>query len=164
MLVSTSLGKAFNFTGVNQANLLIRDADLRKRFEARQEIDHIGSIDPFFYTALKAAYTKEGYDWMEEIKERIYENYSFMEEFLQKELPVLFVSPLLGGYILWMDCRRLGMTDGELERFMTEKAGVIGEPGAEYGEAGPGYPQHVPEAGACLESRKAGHINADSRL
>lgn len=66
-IVSISLGKSFNFTGVNQANLLIRDQDVRQKFKEQQKKDHIGSIDPFFYNALCAAYTEEGYLWTREI-------------------------------------------------------------------------------------------------
>ena len=46
----TSLGKTFNLTGVNQANLVIPNDELREKYSHQKDIDHFGSIDPFFYT------------------------------------------------------------------------------------------------------------------
>ena len=138
-IVSTSLGKSFNFTGVNQANLLIRDQDVRQKFEEQQKKDHIGSIDPFFYNALCAAYTEEGYLWTREICSLVKRNETLIRDFCVKEMPRIRPVPLQGGFILWMDMRGLGLEDEELKQFMEQQANVIGDPGSEYGNCGKGF-------------------------
>ncbi len=138
-IVSTSLGKSFNFTGVNQANLLIRDPDVRAVFKEQQRKDHIGSIDPFFYNALCAAYTEEGYLWIREICSLVKRNENRIRAFCSAEMPLIRPLPLEGGFILWMDMRGLGLEDRELQQFMEQEANVIGDPGCEYGSCGKGF-------------------------
>jgi bifunctional pyridoxal-dependent enzyme with beta-cystathionase and maltose regulon repressor activities len=52
-ITCTSLGKAFGLTGVNHANVIIENDDLRSEFfEAAGFADHFGSIDPMLHAAL----------------------------------------------------------------------------------------------------------------
>lgn len=138
-IISTSLGKAFNFTGVSQANMLIMDSDIRKAYQHQQDIDHFGSIDPFFYTAVLAAYTPEGAKWLASVKQYVWNNYQLVQTFLAENLPELTVSELQGGFIGWLDCRKLGFTDDQLADFLHDVVHVTGDPGVEYGKQGSGY-------------------------
>ena len=139
IIVSTSLGKSFNFTGVNQANLLIRDLDLRERFLEQQKKDHMGSIDPFFYNALCSAYTEEGYQWIQEVWKLVKNNEQRIREFCEKKMPLIKPVPLEGGFILWLDMGSMGMDDEALQDFMEQEANVVGDPGIEYGSLGKGF-------------------------
>lgn len=134
-----SLGKAFNFTGVSQANLLIPNRELRERYIAQRDRDHYGSLDPFFHTAVLAAYSEEGADWLREMNRHTAENHERIRACLAEEMPLLSVSPLEGGYMAWLDCRRLGLEDDALQRFFEREALIFADPGAEYGEAGRGF-------------------------
>lgn len=137
-ITSTSLGKAFNFTGVNQANLIIPNAKLRERYAVQRDRDHFGSIDPFFYTALRAAYTEEGYRWLSEMNLHTRKNYRLICHVLKEKMPLLSVSPLEAAYVVWIDCRKLCMDDRELQIFW-ENAGILVDPGDEYGPGGSGF-------------------------
>lgn len=134
-----SLGKSFNFTGVSQANLLIVDEELRARYVAQRDRDHFGSLDPFFYNALLAAYSEEGADWLRAMNRHTAEIYELIRTCLEKDMPRLSLSPLEGGYIAWLDCRRLGLDEEALRRFFEQEALICADPGAEYGEAGRGF-------------------------
>lgn len=133
-ITSTALGKTFNLTGVNHANLIIPSASVREKFYAQQDIDHFGSIDPFFYTALRAAYTEEGLSWVQAVNRHVMANYELLRDTLAAKMPLLTLSPLEGTFIVWMDCRRLGA-----DASFFEKAGVIVDPGEEYGPYGKGF-------------------------
>lgn len=139
IIVSTSLGKGFNFTGVNQANLLICDPVVKEQFLLQQKKDHIGSIDPFFYNALCAAYTEEGFLWIREVWTLIENNDRLIREFCGREMPLIKPVPLQGGFILWLDMRALGLDDVSLQHFMEQEANVFGDPGREYGTGGEGF-------------------------
>ena len=139
IIVSTSLGKSFNFTGVNQANLLICDPAVKERFLQQQRKDHIGSIDPFFYNALHAAYTEDGFSWIRKVCILVEKNDQLIREFCESEMPLIRPVPLQGGFILWMDMRALGLEDADLQYFMEQEANVIGDPGREYGDCGKGF-------------------------
>lgn len=136
-VTSTSLGKAFNFTGVNHANLIIRSERLRDLLRAQQDIDHFGSIDPFFYNALRAAYTPEGAAWIRALNAHIADIAALMQRALS-DTPIV-MSPVEGSFVAWLDCRALGLGDEALEHFLLEKAHIFGDPGFEYGPGGSGF-------------------------
>lgn len=136
-LISTSLGKSFNFTGVNQANLVIEDEQLRAQFVTQRDRDHFGSIDPFFYNALLAAYTPAGADWLAGVCNYVQENHQLLQQELANT--PLQLAALQGGFMAWVDCRKLTLTDAQLARFMRDWAHVLGDPGTDYGESGRGF-------------------------
>ena len=135
---STSLGKTFNLTGVNQANLIIPSEKLREKYSKQKDIDHFGSIDPFFYTTLRAAYTQQGYDWVQQMNAHTREMYTLLTEALQ-EMPLITASPLEATFVAWLDCRRLNLTDKELEHFFMEDALLWADWGEEYGPGCSGF-------------------------
>ena len=134
----TSLGKTFNLTGVNQANLVIPNDSLREKYSVQKDIDHFGSIDPFFYTLLRAAYTDKGWDWVQHMNAHTLENYNLLQAAL-KEMPLITASPLEATFVAWLDCRRLGMTDKEIEHFFMDEALLWADWGEEYGPGGSGF-------------------------
>lgn len=134
----TSLGKTFNLTGVNQANIVIPDDGLREKYQTQKDIDHFGSIDPFFYTLLKAAYTEKGWEWVQQMNTHTLSNYNLLTEAV-KEMPLLSVSPLEGTFVAWLDCRKLNLPDKEIEHFFMEDALLWADWGEEYGPGGSGF-------------------------
>ncbi len=138
-IVSTSLGKCFSFTGVNHANVLIHDEGIREQYLKQRKIDHFGSIDPFFYNAVIAGYSKEGYQWVEGVKQQVTNNYAMIVDFLAEHIPDIHVADLQGGFTAWFDFRALNMTQEELDQFMIEKVHVLSDTGSEYGTEGIGF-------------------------
>ena len=135
-IVSVSLGKAFHFTGVNHANILIRDKALREAFQDRRTRDHYGSIDPLVYESLVAAYTPEGLDWLRCANRYVEENIRYIREVFQKILPEVTIYGGEGGYILWMDWRTYFGTEEELKEFLYKKAYFHLDLGGSYGQEG----------------------------
>ncbi|MBN1777526.1 MAG: aminotransferase class I/II-fold pyridoxal phosphate-dependent enzyme [Clostridiales bacterium] len=138
-ITCTSLGKVFNFTGVNHANVIIRNAALRKAFVKQRNIDHFGSIDPFFYSAVLAGYSPEGLRWVEEMRDYVWENYVAMQAFFRRRLPFIRISPLEGGFVVWIDFRALRLDDEDLTGLLEQEARMILDPGSDYGPQGRGF-------------------------
>lgn len=136
-ITSTSLGKAFSFTGVNHANLIIPNDDLRQRYLTQRDEDHFGSLDPFFYNALMAAYTPEGFSWVREMTAHV----KRIHELVKRELAgtPIGVSPLEGSFVGWLDCRKLGLSDERLDDFFLNTCRIMPDPGWEYGPGGSGF-------------------------
>ena len=111
---------------------------LREAFLRQQETDHFGSLDPFFYNALLAAYTEEGCQWLQEMKKHVRGNYVCLQQGLAR-FSTVRLSPLEGTFVAWMDCRGLGMNDQQLQTFMEEQAFLYADPGEEYGPGGSGF-------------------------
>ena len=125
--------KVFSMTGVNHANMLIKSAGLRERYLKQRTADHFGSIDPFFYAALTAGYSIEGWDRVQERKAQVWGNYQYIRQVLEHQIPEIRVSPLEGTYVAWMDFRKLRLSEKELQEFLVNKVNVLGDPGNEYG-------------------------------
>ncbi|MBQ9534429.1 MAG: aminotransferase class I/II-fold pyridoxal phosphate-dependent enzyme [Clostridia bacterium] len=136
----TSLGKTFNFTGENLANLIIPDGELRERFIAQRNADHFGSIDPVLHAAVQGAYCPEGAAWKDAQLEHINGNAEYILAFFREHLPQVRISPFEGSFVLWIDWRALGLDEPELMRFLKGEALFELDEGTHYdSERGSGF-------------------------
>ena len=135
-IVATSLGKSFGFTGVNHANVLIADEELRARFQDRRTRDHYGSMDPMVYECVLAAYSEEGKAWLEASNRYVEENITMVKEFFAEHLPKAAVYGGEAAYILWVDWRAYFDQEEELDQFLKEKAHVCLGEGSDYDRPG----------------------------
>jgi len=131
-ITSTSLGKAFNFTGVNHANMIIPDETLRKAFIRQRNADHYGSIDPVTYAAVRGAYCEEGARWDRAMVAYVAKNIRYIREFFGQHLPQVRISPPEGSFVIWIDWRALGLNDEELKHFLEDEAMFGVDPGVHY--------------------------------
>lgn len=131
----TSLGKAFNFTGVNHANLIIPDKELREKVEKQRTADHYGSIDPMAYVSIIGAYTEEGKNWLIQCRKYMEKNKKMLEAFAEKNKEKVHLYPIEGTFVAWMeflDFKPKGEDPEELTHLLREKALVDMGPGTEY--------------------------------
>lgn len=135
----TSLGKSFNFTGVNYATAIIPDPALRERFTHQKYYDHFGSIDPFAHAAIRGAYCQEGLDWLRAASDYLYENVRFAETFLPEHVPQVKMFPVEGSFIAWLDFSGLGLRGEELLRFLEDECMVSPDPGTEFNPGGDSF-------------------------
>jgi len=136
-IVATSLGKVFNFTGVNHANMVIPDGALRDAFRIQRDIDHFGSIDPFAYTATIAGY-REGAPWVRAVVDHVAGNVGLLKDTLGR-VPGASLCDVEGTFVAWIDWRGVRIDDEELNRLLIEKAQLQLDPGAKYGAEGTGF-------------------------
>lgn len=127
---ATSLGKTFNFTGVNHANMLIADETLRERFTKQKYSDHYGSLEPMHRAAILGAYSDEGLAWKRAVQELVERNYRRVCDFFREKLPEVIVSPLQGGYVLWLDWGALGESRAQE---LLKRAKLVLEDGKDFG-------------------------------
>jgi cystathionine beta-lyase len=106
-IVATSLGKVFNLTGVNNANIIIPDPSIRKRFTIQRDANHYGSIDPMVHAAVCAGYGPDGADWVREMREYVWKNVSIMKDFFTRNIPAVTMTEVEGSFVIWIDWRSL---------------------------------------------------------
>lgn len=131
-ITCTALGKTFSLTGINHANVLIRNPELRQRFLQQRNADHYGSLDPFHQAALLGAYSEEGYCWLQEMKAYVWSNYEYFRDFLGKKIPEAIVTEPEGTFVVWVDYAATGMTEAELEQCLCRDGLFVGDPGEEF--------------------------------
>ncbi len=133
-----SPSKAFNIAGLQIANIVCADAGRRAKIDRAININEVCDVNPFGVIALQAAYN-EGAEWLDQLLEYIHGNYEYMRSFCEEHLPDFPITKLEGTYLVWMDCRKFGMTSAELEKRLIEEAGLWLNPGTMYGQDGEGF-------------------------
>lgn len=134
-----SPSKAFNIAGLQIANIVTSDAEKRRSIDKAININEVCDVNPFGVEATIAAYSREGEEWLSQLVDYLHGNYEYMKEFCSKNLPAFPMAKLEGTYLVWMDCRSLGMASEVLEYLLVEKAGLWLNAGTMYGAEGEGF-------------------------
>lgn len=130
-----SPSKAFNTAGLQIANIVCRDPEMRRRIDRAINDNEVCDVNPFGVAALTAAYN-EGEPWLAELVKYLHGNYLMAVERLTAGLPGYTVTPLEGTYLLWLNVAPSRL-DGETFALQLEEQGrVMVSPGAIYGAPG----------------------------
>ena len=134
-----SPSKAFNIAGLQIANIVTSDAEKRRSIDKAININEVCDVNPFGVEATIAAYSREGEEWLSQLVDYLHGNYEYMKGFCSNNLPAFPIAKLGGTYLVWMDCRSLGMASEVLEHLLVEKAGLWLNAGTMYGAEGEGF-------------------------
>jgi cystathionine beta-lyase len=100
--------------------------------------DEVAEPNAFAIDATIAAFTK-GEQWLDELRQYIYENKSLVEEFLKSNIPNINVVYTEATYLLWLDCRNVTDNSNKFADFIREDTGLFLTSGSHYGKAGEGF-------------------------
>ena len=92
----------------------------------------------FSCVAMEAAY-REGEEWLEQLLQYISGNFDYIKKYCEDNIPQIRPNLPDATYLVWLDCRQLGMTNEELRRFMVEKAGLGLNEGWSFGRSLTGF-------------------------
>ena len=134
--ICTSPSKSFNIAGLQNANIIVRDAELRRKIDRAINLNETCDVNPFGIEAVIAAYS-EGAEWLDALREYIWQNYAFACDYLRRELPQLAIADLQATYLMWVDCRSLGIE--HLAKRLKDEANVWFADGEIYGVEGRGF-------------------------
>jgi cystathionine beta-lyase len=136
-IVCMAPSKTFNLPGLAASSIIIPNKKLRESFNAmRLGVVHGPAI--FGLVAMEAAY-RHGDEWLEQLLDYLQENLDFTLDFFAREIPRIKVIRPQGTYLLWLDCRALGLEDMALRDFMRTKARVGLDDGFLFGAGGSGF-------------------------
>jgi cystathionine beta-lyase len=136
-IICMSPSKTFNLAGLEVSNIIIPNQRLREDF-INTRAGMVPNPNLFGYTALEAAY-KYGDEWLEQVLDYLQGNLNFIRKFLDTNIPEIKMIEPQGTYLLWLDCRELGMDPHTLQSFMVDDAKVGMEDGYIFGESGQGF-------------------------
>ncbi len=138
MIVCNAPSKTFNIAGIPASNVIIANEKLRSAYRQVLRSSGLALPNVFAVTAVEAAYTY-GEAWLNELLLYLEENYRLASSFIAEHIPEIKVIEPEGTYLLWLDCRGLGLNDKELDSFIKEKAKLLLEPGTIFGTGGSGF-------------------------
>lgn len=134
-----SPSKAFNTAGLQIANIVCREAEVRNRIDRAININEVCDVNPFGVIALQAAYSDEGYEWLTQLRAYISANYDLLCERFARELPKCKVMRMEGTYLAWIDCSELHIASDEIEEMLMHENKVWVNAGSMYGAEGAAF-------------------------
>lgn len=130
--------KTFNIAGIVSSFAVIHNKELQKKylnFLAPRELNQ-GTI--FAFTATEAAY-KHGEEWLDQLLDYVQKNIDFVDSFLKKNIPQIKVIRPEATFLVWLDCRELGLPQRELIDLFVNKAKLALNDGTVFGREGEGF-------------------------
>ncbi|WP_045224153.1 MalY/PatB family protein [Methyloterricola oryzae] len=138
IVTAVAPSKTFNIPGLGLSALVVPCPQRRQKLREAFGQLHMTASNPFSLVAFEAAY-REGGPWLDRLLAYLAQTRDFVRDFLRTRLPAIHLIEPEGTYLLWMDCRKLGLTDAELQHFFVHEAGVGMNPGTVFGRGGSGF-------------------------
>lgn len=133
-----SPNKTFNTAGLPQSSLVIPDPELRRAFARFLDTLQLNHDSTFGVTAMVAAYRHCG-GWLDELIEYVAENHRYLGQYLAERVPQISAAAAEGTYLAWLDFRRIGLSEEELQRRLVDIGGVGLYAGTQFGREGSGF-------------------------
>ena len=138
VVTAVAPSKTFNIPGLGLSALIVPDTSDRAAIGKAFDILHVSTANPFSLAAFEAAY-RAGAPWLDDLLAYLATTRDFVRDFVQQHLPRIKLIEPEGTYLLWLDCRALGLDDQQLKQFFVQKAGVGLSPGVLFGAQGSGF-------------------------
>jgi len=136
-VVCMSPSKTFNTAGLTTSFLIIPNKRHFVAYEREMRLPHLHMGNIFGTTALEAAYTY-GDEWLAQLLKYLQDNFSFLEEFLEENLPQIKAMRPEATYLIWLDFSAFGLSDEILNKKLIE-GGVGLNRGVQFGKQGSGF-------------------------
>ncbi len=130
--------KTFNIAGIVSSYAIIPDAGIRKQFYDFLSANELNEGHIFAYIATLAAY-EQGSDWLNQMIQYIEGNISFVNNYLQENIPCIKAVMPQASFLVWLDCRELQLPQSELVDLFIKDAGLALNDGSMFGPGGEGF-------------------------
>lgn len=130
--------KTFNIAGIISSFSVIENAEIRERFKSYLQCAELDTAHVFACVATEAAY-KHGQEWLKEVKDYIWNNILFTDEYLKKYIPQIKAMIPEASFLVWLDCRELELEQEELVDLFVNDANLVLNNGTTFGIGGKGF-------------------------
>lgn len=133
-----SPSKTFNIAGIVSSYAIVPCRELREKFYGWLTANELNDAPIFSPIATIAAF-KEGEEWRREMLEYIEGNIEYIVDFCAREIPTIRPLRPQASFLVWLDCRALGLSHDELVSLFVEKAGLALNDGEMFNPGGEGF-------------------------
>ena len=138
VITCLSPSKSFNIAGFQSSIIHTKNKDLLEKIKTQMHIDNSDSCNVFASSAVIAAYN-ESEDWLDELREVLFENKQIVKRYLEKELPIVKLVSCDATYLLWLDCSALNVPSKVLSGFLRQNQGLFLSAGIDFGQNGDSF-------------------------
>lgn len=131
-------GKTFNTAGMSISTICVPSDKLREKFTKVYKNTHFADATIFGHIAFETAYMK-GETWLSELIEHLQGNIDYLDICLKEYMPSITMKKPEGTYLIWLDCRGLGLPQEALEDFFYKEAKLGLSSGVGFGRVGEGF-------------------------
>ena len=132
-VVMNSSSKSFNTAGLQCANIICCDGEVRAKIDRALNDNEVCDVNPLGVVALMAAYN-EGAEWIDELNAYLWENYKALKDYFARYMPGLRVSELEGTYLVWVNISATGLNADELTHRLLGEGRVLVNSGLMYSD------------------------------
>ncbi|KAA6351916.1 Cystathionine beta-lyase PatB [termite gut metagenome] len=133
-----SPSKTFNIAGIVSSYAIVPNDSIRQSFYTFLEASELGDGTIFAYTAIEAAYN-QGKEWKDQMLHYVEANIRFVDAYVKEHIPAIQVIIPEASFLVWLDCRALGLNQKELNRLFTDQAQLALNDGEMFGKEGIGF-------------------------
>jgi len=137
-IIATAPSKTFNLAGLQVSNIFVRNPELKRKLKLELRKSGYSQLNTLGLAACKSAY-QHGAAWVDQLNEYLCGNIALVREFLATKLPKIKLIEPEGTYLLWLDCRELGLSQPELDSLVTNRAKLWLSSGTTFGADGEGF-------------------------
>lgn len=137
-LTTLAATKTFNLPGLQTSYIVTSNPALKRKFDFKLKTLSLHMAAFFAAEAVEAAYN-EGDVWLDELIEHISGNAGYAISYLAEHLPQVTPMKPQATYLLWVDCRALGLDSDGLKKLMYREAQVAFNEGSVFGTEGQGH-------------------------
>ncbi len=127
--------KTFNMAGLISSSYIIPNQEIREKFQHFLESSHLGHGNIFAYIGAKSAY-ENGHNWLNQVIDYLQGNLEFVLDFFEKNIPQIKPMKPQASFLVWLNCKELGMNSDDLQDFMVNKVGIGMNKGTDFGTGG----------------------------
>ncbi|WP_263661912.1 MalY/PatB family protein [Bacteroides nordii] len=137
-LVFMSPSKAFNMPGLASSYCIIENKEICRCFQEYMEASELSEGHLFAYLSVAAAYSN-GTEWLDQVLAYIQSNIDFTDAFLSEYIPDIKMIRPQASYLVFLDCRTLGLNQKELVDLFVDGAHLALNDGTMFGKEGEGF-------------------------
>lgn len=130
--------KTFNLAGLQASAVVFPTVHMKETFDRFWMDMDIHRNNAFSVVAMETAF-REGEEWLDQLLPYLSENFDFVAGYCRERIPKIRTFAPDATYLMWLDCRALGLDDGELRSFMIQKAGLGLNDGRSFGRSLSGF-------------------------
>lgn len=130
--------KTFNLAGLQASTNVFPNLEMKAAFEKFWMNLDIHRNNAFSSVAMEAAFN-EGEEWLEQLLPYLSENFDFIKDYCEKYIPKIKPNIPDATYLVWLDCRELGLDNEQLRKFMIKEAKLGLNEGYTFGRSLSGF-------------------------
>lgn len=130
--------KTFNIAGIVSSYAIVPDAGLRERFYGWLQANELNEPTIFSPIATVAAFT-QGDEWRRAMLSYVQDNIDYVIDYCREHLPAIRPLRPQASFLVWLDCRSLGLDHDALIDLFVNKARLALNDGEMFGPGGQGF-------------------------